>query len=319
MRVLPQYESASGAAEKASQDNAEALEEISSAAEFAQESIDDLAARLRNFGDTQLSVNDANRQVEQSLDDFQAKLEANGATLDINTQEGRDNAAALDDIARAYLESAAATVENTQNQADAIPIIQAGKDAVIAAGEAAGLSRDEAEKYADSLGLIPENVQTQIDVNAQAAMDRAKDMARLIEEIPNSKTVYLYIQEQRSVLGPGQQGLTFAGGGTVVHANASGNMWEGIYPGGRPLYKFAEYETGWETFVSGRKGMERENLGYAVESIRRLGHQNPQAARDVLGGGPSMVRQGDTITIHEASDPVATAQAVQRRQHFMEV
>jgi hypothetical protein len=39
----------------------------------------------------------------------------------------------------------------------------------------------------------------------------------------------------------------------------------------RPLIKFAEPETGWEAFVSGRKGSEERNRGIVREAASRLG------------------------------------------------
>jgi len=205
----------------------EGIEGVGSAAETAEGQIASLAEEIRGFGDTQLSVNEANRAVEESLDSFTESVAANGVTLDITTEAGRANSAALDGIAQSYIAAAAATVENTGRQADAIPVIQAGRDAVVAAGVAAGLSTDQANAYADSLGLIPADVQTTVDLQSAEAMQKALDFARVLQEMPNSKTVYLYVQEQRQVLGPGQQGLTFADGGRVPHlAGGSPTWWQ---------------------------------------------------------------------------------------------
>lgn len=232
--LMPAYTNALAAASGAQEDASvsatamsEGIEGIEDVADTAKGALDELAAAIRGFGETQLSVNDANRQVQSSLDDFTASLEANGQTLDITTAEGRENQAALDAIAQAYLESAAATVENTGKQEDAIPIIQQGRDEIIKAGEAAGLSKEAAEKYADSLGLIPGDVSTQVNLYSQEAMDAALRFAQVLNDMPNSKTVYLYVQEQRQVLGPGQQGLTFADGGRVPHlAGGSPTWWQ---------------------------------------------------------------------------------------------
>lgn len=202
--LFPEYTDALAGAKRGQKDAADAsddleagLEAVGGSAEDAQESIDQLADSLRNLGQTQLDLNDANRQVEQALDDFNTTLEENGRTLDITTEEGRANQAALDAIAESYGDLAAATVENTGNQEDAIPIIQQGRDALIKAGEAAGMSREEAEKYADSLGLIPKDVSTSINLDSAQAMREAQAFAQLLNNMPNSKTVALYIEEQR--------------------------------------------------------------------------------------------------------------------------
>lgn len=67
---------------------------------------------------------------------------------------------------------------------------------------------------------------------------------------------------------------------TVRKAAQYTNGGFGLYSGGTPLYRFAEPETGWEYFVSGKRGMERQNLGYAYESINPLQAQIGGTVRD---------------------------------------
>jgi methyl-accepting chemotaxis protein len=91
----------------------------------------------------------------------------------------------------------------------------------------------------------------------------------------------------------------FADGGTP-HATLP----TGIYPGGRPILKFAEPETGWEAFVSGKRGMERRNLGILADAqdrlLKQLGLANVRKFAD-----------GGTV----ASDPVQRATA-SAQNHF---
>jgi TP901 family phage tail tape measure protein len=299
--LFPQYadalagaSDAQGEAGAASDEFAGGLEEIGYSAEDAKSQVDGLAEAIRGFGSEQLDLNEANRQVEESLDSFTEKLATNGQTLDITTAEGRENQAALDAIASSYLAAAAATVEQTGKQESAIPVIQRGRDAIVAAGRAAGMSADEANAYADELGLIPGNVSTQINVNSAEAMRKAQAMADLIARLPNSKTVYLYVQEQRQVLGPQQQGQTFAGANGMIHAYASGGFASGIYQG-RPgaIHKFAEPETRWEAYISGKPGQEERNRGIALEALERLGGFGGAVAGS-SAGAPSL--EGMSIT-----------------------
>jgi tape measure domain-containing protein len=269
--MLPAYTDAQSGAGEATDEASGELEEFTTSAEAAQEAVDSFVEALRGLGDTQLALNEANRAVEESLDAFQESIAENGATLDITTEAGRQNSAALDAIGSSYLAAAAAAVEHTGKQADAIPVINAGRDAIIAAGIAAGMSEAQAGAYADQLGLIPANVQTQVDLLAAEAMAAAQRMAQMIRDIPNSKTVYLYVQEQRQVLGPGQQGQTFAGANGMIHSYAQGGFGTGFYSGGTPIYKFAEPETRWEAFISGRPGQESRNRAIALEAYERLG------------------------------------------------
>lgn len=75
-----------------------------------------------------------------------------------------------------------------------------------------------------------------------------------------------------------------------VQSFANGGFPTGIFTGGLPMYKFAEPETGWEAFISGRKGQEARNLAIASDAVSRLGgmvvtpHQLRQARSESSGG-----------------------------------
>lgn len=261
------------------------IEGIGSTAEIAGEKVQSFSDQMRGLGDTHISLEQAQSRVQQALDDFQGALEENGATLDLNEEAGRANLAAIHEIAQAYKDEAAATVDATGKQSDAIPVIQAGRDAVIRAREAMGESRAAAEAYADQLGLIPGNIESQITLKgAQEAFKAAEDFARKLREIPNSKEVYLYVQEQRIQSGApaGQVGAAYnANGGMYAYAN--GGFGSGIYAGrAGALYKFAEPETRWEAFVSGKAGQEARNRGIALEAYRRLGGDMQSVSSQVV-------------------------------------
>ena len=277
--LLPEYEAAQEGASTATEATAEQVDTFTESTESAQESLDSFIESLRGLGDTQLSLNDANRQVQESLDSFQASVEENGKTLDITTEAGRANSSALDGIASSYLEAAAAAVEHTGKEADAIPVIQAGRDAIIAAGEAAGLSADEAAAYADELGLIPKNVKTAIDANWAEAISQANAVARAIRDIPGYRAVIIDQVVKQTGAARGEVGAAFnANGGMYSYAN--GGFGSGFYSGGTPLYKFAEPETRWEAFISGKPGQEERNRGIAMEAYQRLGGEMPTPSFD---------------------------------------
>lgn len=270
--LFPQYEAAQDGAAVATETTTDEVDAFAAASDGAKQSLDEFVDSLRNLGSTQLSLEDAQERVASSLQAFQKSLEENGQTLDVNTEAGRANRDAVQEIARAYAEQAAAQVEATGNAEDAIPVIQAGRDAVVNARIALGESEEAANAYADSLGLIPADVATQIRENFDEAIRKAEIIAQKIRDIPNSKEVYLYVEEQRRISGApaGQVGAAYnANGGMYSYAN--GGFASGFYRGGTPLYKFAEPETRWEAFISGKQGQEDRNRAIALESYRRLG------------------------------------------------
>ncbi|MFD2757109.1 phage tail tape measure protein [Gulosibacter faecalis] len=78
---------------------------------------------------------------------------------------------------------------------------------------------------------------------------------------------------------------SYANGGYGSFANPYRTLPSGIYPGGKPIYKFAEPETGWEVFVSGKRGRELQNLGYLYEAESRLLRQIGRTRAFAGGGG----------------------------------
>lgn len=306
--LLPQYVASQDGASAATEESAEKVDVFTEATDGAKQSLDTFIDALRNLGDTQLQLEDAQERVAAATEGFQKSLEANGQTLDVNTEAGRANRDAVQEIARAYSEQAAAQVEATGKAEDAIPIINAGREAVINARVALGESREAAEAYADQLGLTPKVVETQIRANWDEAMTKAREVARAINEIPGYRDVVINQVVKETGAPRGQVGAAYnANGGMYSYqAFANGGFAGGFYAGrGGGLYKFAEPETRWEAFISGKQGMEERNRGIALEAYRRLGGEMPQQ------------RGGDTYQIYEATNAREVAAVVSNRQHLL--
>ncbi|MGN6272268.1 MAG: phage tail tape measure protein [Protaetiibacter sp.] len=297
-------------ASQASRQNAAELQVMGSTAEDVSEQVDDLSDKIRNFGSLTLDARSAQREFEAALDDLTASVKENGTTLDISTDKGRANQAALDAIAKSTLELAAAKYDQTHSEQEAAAAIQQGRDALIAQLAQFGIVGDEAAAYADSLGLIPSNIDTIVAVSTDGAQKTIDSFIRT-----NDGRVISFggriVMPDGSRINPGM----FADGGMVNHrviANAGGAIREGMYSGGPPLYKFAEPETGWETFISGRPGRERENFGYALESMMRLSQQMGYSLG--MSGGGSQVDQSVTANFKvDAADPVVAAEFIGQR------
>lgn len=262
-------EAATEGATGAASENEAALAELSAQAEDTGVSIQDLADNIRAFGGEVLNTRDAQRQFEAALDDVQGSLKKNGSTLDVTTEKGRANQAAVDDVAKSTLEYAAALLEQTGDQEKASAAVARGRSQLIAILAQFGITGAKAEAYADKLGLIPENVNTDVAVNttaAQAAINR-----------------FIYANDGRriSMIVDGVSGRRVAGSDLVARANggiedyqafASGGFPTGIYAG-RPesIHKFAEPETIWEAYISGKPDQRDRNIGIWQETGRRLG------------------------------------------------
>jgi hypothetical protein len=80
-------------------------------------------------------------------------------------------------------------------------------------------------------------------------------------------------------------------------AFADGGFPTGIYQG-RPggIHKFAEQQTGWEAYISGKPGQESRNAGIALKALGKLGYQLP--TRQPVQSAPVTVSlEGATILL----------------------
>ena len=267
--LLPQYRDALAGvsneqklAAESTDGTTASVEGMESAAAEAEQAVADLSDTIRNFGSAQLDVNSAQRGFEQAVDDATQALIDNGATIDLNTEQGRNNQAAIDDIASSTNEYAAALYDQNGSLGEASAALAAGREKYIAASVGAGIAREQAELYADALFATPDSITTQAILTGVQQAE-----TELLNFITRSNG-------RRISIGVGtrlQAGDRIANANGNMHSYANGGFAPGIFSGGTPLYKFAEPETRWEAFISGKPGEEQRNLGIWAEAGRRLG------------------------------------------------
>ncbi|WP_300733705.1 tape measure protein [Pseudomonas sp.] len=143
------------------------------------------------------------------------------------------------------------------------------------------------------------------------------NIRRVISELtaPSSKTItLLYGVGNEPQLGPLKAPGKMNGGmeSGPVQAFNNGGLPSGYYsaPAGRPaLYKFAEQNLPWEVFISPQPGKERENAGYALDALQRLGF--PSVPISALGGSPGAIqRAGGSLPMAMVDSAAASARPV---------
>lgn len=229
------------------------------------------------LADAQKSVTAATTKATQSV----AK---NGKTLDATTVAGRDNQTALDAVANAQQDVIDATEASTASQVKTTAAWVAGRKALYGVAAQMGLTGAAADDYVNNhLGKIPPVVHTLLNV----------DDSQALSAIANINAAYANLQARFNA---GQSIIVRAGGPAIANANgglysyADGGFGAGIYSGGAPMYKFAEKDTRWEAFISGKPGKEAENRKVWVDAGRRLGMGSADA------GGPTTVSlEGATL------------------------
>lgn len=271
-------------------DNTDALRDLQGAADATGGEIDGLADKIRGFGTISLDTREANRRFEESFDDLSASVKENGKSLDVTTAKGRANQAAVDAIARSTFEYSAAVYDQTGSQSEANAVIAQGRQRLIDMLAQLGMTKSEAAAYADQLELIPDNVNTAVRVETEAAQN---SINRVIEN-NNGRRITLNVVTKETR-------VAFSGSGNVASSNFMGGMYEqgkakafaaggfasGIYPG-QPggIHKFAEGHLPWETYISPDPMYRERNLDIWAETGRRLGAYQP-APTPIVVSAPS--------------------------------
>lgn len=174
-----------------------AINGVQVSAQDAADAVDKLVQSLAAGGLVQLSVRDATRQWQQSLDDVTAAIKENGTSMDINTEKGRKNQETLDAVAQSALAKAQATYDATKATQGTGPAEEAfrasllkSRETLIKQARRFGLTKKEAEKYADSVLNIPAVRNTDVTLSgAKAAITEASRIAAAIAKIPGRKTI----------------------------------------------------------------------------------------------------------------------------------
>lgn len=242
-------------------------------------------------------------EVQKQREEFEAAngtLDGFTASLDESTVTGSANAAMLANVASAAENAAVKQFEldsrtvgadkATQNYRTTL---EAQRKAFIDSATSAGFNRTEVERLAATIFNMPTEREIQFLVDtasAQNAVDR-----------------FIFTNSGRRInlVVDGVAGRQVAGSDVIARANggieayANGGFPTGIYRGGPPIHKFAEPETGWEAYISGKPSQRERNIGLWMETGRRLG----VGAGESGGGGYSLP---DRITLVDESGSILT-------------
>jgi TP901 family phage tail tape measure protein len=206
---------ADDAATKSSGNNTEALNALAGQAASTGDAVDSLADKIKGFGSAELDTRSASRGFQDSIDKLTASVQQNGRSLDEHTEQGRNNESALDDIAQSSLAYASALYKQTGDQDAATQAISDGRQALIDALGQFGITGQAAQSYADSLGLIPGNVLTLLNVDStggQKGIDQLLDKIAIAKNALNTLDIQVSAQPNKTVRRAGGGDLDAAPG-----------------------------------------------------------------------------------------------------------
>lgn len=176
-------------AAEAAQQHAEAQETAAQAAEEQAQAAADAAQALLDYYSAVIGAENSQIALESAIDDATEAARENGQTLDINTEAGRANKTALLGVAEAALRVANDMAEAGASTADIEARTQSARAQFIAAAQAMGMGADEANAYADELGLIPSQVSTLVTTpGVNDSKRNVQGLVDVIGRVPASTT-----------------------------------------------------------------------------------------------------------------------------------
>lgn len=256
------------------------------------EELSSLSDRAVSAIEAGINLRDAYRGAKDSAKEYDDYLNGNQRQQDKATKVLLDMRSAIfDNVDAMRLQG-----DSAQEISDELEK-QRGK--FIKLAESMGASAVEAEDLAKKLLGQPDEVETilkqRVALDTTSARNEISQFANYVTSQFSGKlptaivdSINKYIKANFS--GGGSSIVRTSGAGSNILGrtlNAVGNMYtyggEGIYSGrAAGIHKFAEPETGWEAFISGRKGSEDRNRGILREAASRLG-------MNMGGGGVNIV------------------------------
>lgn len=159
----------------------QAIRKAKEGSDQAAPSIEEVVKAIHDFGEAAIGASNADIKYQEALKNVNDAIAENGQNLDITTEAGRKNQSALNDLASATLAQVQAGAAAGETQDALQTKMQTGRDAFIQAAEAMGMTEDEATQLADSYGLIPEKISTEVTADTQPALENADGAKAKIE------------------------------------------------------------------------------------------------------------------------------------------
>lgn len=232
---------------------------------------------------------------QQAYDDYLAAIQAvdaalkeNGRTLDATSEKGRANRDSLREVAEAGLEAAEAMVANGASNEDAAKSIQSVRDNLVEQAKKFGLTQQQAEAYADQLGLTPDRVTTTIELaKLEAEKARLSDWLTRLNNVPDNVRSEIQAIIDRGALSEAQARLD------ALARNRTVNYFPVIRPpagGGLPRVE----RGGW---LPGAQFME---VG-GWPAMARLGEGGPETLTDPFVLNAALTRKLDEVKVATAT------------------
>ncbi len=151
----------------------DAIEGAAEETESATEAVEGMIESLTGAADAFLGARSAAREYEDALEAANEAADENGKHWEDGTDKARENAEAIDELAGSILDNAEAMSANGEASGE---WLKGQREDLIEVAKSMGATQEEAEAYADALGLVPEDIETLIELDTQQAKDEWRDL-----------------------------------------------------------------------------------------------------------------------------------------------
>jgi TP901 family phage tail tape measure protein len=165
----------------------DALEQLGGVVSDTQESVEELADAIRNFGQSQFDVEQAAISFQEALFGLDGALAEGAGSLDITTEAGRATNSALLDVASATNDFAAAQYATGASTEAIQGTLESGRQKIIATRIALGDSEEAARAYADRLVAVPDVVPTLVQLRRARSTSSLRTSIRVSRPSPSMR------------------------------------------------------------------------------------------------------------------------------------
>lgn len=264
---------------------------LGTAADSGSAAITRMQASLAALAAQELISRDAHRGFEAAADALNESLAANDLTLDITTAAGRANEAAIDALVGATSKYSDEIYKQTGNQEQANAVITDGRGRLIKMLGQLDITGQAAEDYANKLGLIPRDVQTNVEArNLGNLIAQTGELQYMLQSINGSS--YSYTMHGT---------YTRSGNVDITPPTATGGLFTG------PQKRLIS-EAGPEAVVPLRRPLSQVDPSVRALSAFAQGLHSPMGSGGVVGGGDrTVIFEAGAIVVQGTTDPRSTA------------
>lgn len=262
-----------------------------------KETTDELEKSLSNFGATEQTVEGTTEGYYSALDAANKAIKDNGKNIDDSTAKGRANNQTLYALAKSADDLAAANLKAKVPIDQVKAALDGQRQTFIDTAQKMGYTAQAAQDLATKLiGVTTTKYNFTLNGITIATND-LNTYLKALDKIPGKVSTSFVITPGSGMRASANGNMFDYGGRASAYAN--GGFPTGIYQGrAGGIQKFAEPETGWELYVSGKQSQRARNQSLLMQGAARLGMLGGAQAPTYMRAPSSPAGQTLVVTVN---------------------